>query len=146
MRRLQRLAFLVLWAIAASSAGDVIQYRDAQNDFYQTGGFGLIQNKSFTTGVTQIDLKDDFAPRFGFAWDPTRDGGTKVYGSCGRYYEQLSMDLVIRSFSYERQPRIFNYSPTSTTPDPNAEADLEQSSVIEDVLCADDGTYCIGTR
>ena len=288
----------------ASAAGDVIQQRDAQNNFYQTGGFGLIQNKSFkrdmlnfsataflgaheakigveyeqesadvlkrysggqqadvfanevnpakpvyshfywttpnatvanapvsalnaspehkvttlyiqdrwavlpnltvnlglrwdrqqivdASGVTQIDLKNDFAPRFGFAWDPTKDQKTKVYGSYGRYYEQLSMDLVIRSFSYERQPRIFNYSPTSTTPDPKAEADLGKTSailggftepsdpnlrnqylhefilgaerevaknvvvglkgiyryygeVVEDFLCIDDGTYCIG--
>ncbi len=34
------------------------------------------------------------------------------------------MDLVIRSFSFERQARIFNYSPTGTTPDAQAEADL----------------------
>ena len=288
----------------ASSAGDVIQYLDTQNNSFQTGGFGLIQDKSFTrdmftasataflgaheakfgveyeresadvlkrysggqqvsvfanpvnpalpvyshfywttpdatvanapvsalnaspehkvttlylqdrwavlpnltvnlglrwdrqqiydaSGVQQIDLKDDFAPRFGFAWDPTKDQKTKIYGSYGRYYEQLSMDLVIRSFSYERQPRIVNYSPTSTTPDPAAEADLGTASnilggftepsdpnlrnqylhefilgaerevarnvvvgvkgiyryygqVIEDFLCADDGTYCIG--
>ena len=288
----------------ASGAGDVIQYLDVQNDSFQSGGFGLIQNKSFTrdmlaasasaflgshevkfgveyekesadvlkrmsggqqvsvfanpanaakpvyshfywttpdatvanapvsalnaspehkvttlylqdrwavlpnltvnlgvrwdrqeivdaSGVTQIDLKDDYAPRFGFAWDPTRDQKTKIYGSYGRYYEQLSMDLVIRSFSYERQPRIVNYSPTSTTPNPAAEADLGQESiilggftepsdpnlrnqyiheyilgaerevvrnvvvgvkgiyrnygeVIEDFLCIDDGTYCIG--
>ena len=288
----------------ASTAGDAIQFQDAQNNFYQTGGFGLIQNKSFTrdmltfsataylgsheakfgveyehesadvlkrysggqqvsvfanavnpgkpvyshfywttpdatvanapvsalnaspahkvttlylqdkwtvlpnltvnlglrwdrqqiidaSGATQIDLKNDFAPRFGFAWDPTKDGRTKVYGSYGRYYEQLSMDLVIRSFSYERQPRIVNYSPTSTTPNPAAESDFGQTSnilggftepsdpnlrnqflhefilgaerevaknvvvgikgiyrdygeVIEDFLCADDGTYCIG--
>ncbi len=288
----------------ASGAGDVIQYRDVQNNSYQTGGFGLIQNKSFTrdmlttsmtaylgghevklgfeyeretadvlkrysggqqvdvfanevnpaqpiyghfywttpdatvanapvsalnaspehkittlylqdkwtilpnltvnlglrwdrqqivdaSGVTQIDLKNDFAPRFGFVWDPLRDQKTKVYGSYGRYYEQLSMDLVIRSFSYERQPRIFNYSRTGTTPDPAAENDLGQTSnilggftepsdpnlrnqyiheyilgaerevtrnvvvglkgiyrnygeVVEDFLCADDGTYCIG--
>jgi hypothetical protein len=288
----------------ASSAGDVIQYLDAQNNFFQTGGFGLVQNKDFTrdmfsfsatayfggheaklgveyehesadvlkrmsggqqvtvfanpvnaakpvyshfywttpdatvanapvsalnaspehkvttvylqdrwtvlpnltlnlgvrwdrqeivdaSGVTQIDLKNDFAPRFGFAWDPTKDGKTKIYGSYGRYYEQLSMDLVIRSFSYERQPRIVNYSPTSVTPDAGAESDLGQDSVIlggftepsdpnlrnqflhefvlggerevarnvvvglkgiyryygeviEDFLCQDDGTYCIG--
>ena len=76
------------------------------------------------SGVTQITLRNDYAPRFGFAWDPTKDQKTKVYGSYGRYYEQLSMDLVIRSFSYERQPRIFNYSQTSTSPDPQAEADL----------------------
>jgi hypothetical protein len=101
------------------------------------------------------------------------------------------MDLVIRSYSYERQPRIINYSPTSTTPDANAEADADLESailgglqtpadpdlrnqyiteyilgyerelmtdfavgvkgiyrsygrVLEDFLCADDGTYCIG--
>jgi hypothetical protein len=136
-------------------------------------------------------LKDDYAPRLGFTWDPISDGTSKVFGSYGRYYEQLPMDLVIRSFSFERQARIFNFSPTSTTPDPAAEAALGRESaifggftepsdpdlenqyineyilgyerqvmpdvavgirgvyrnygqVIEDFLCADDGTYCIG--
>jgi len=115
----------------------------------------------------------------------------KVYGSYGQFYEEIPMDLVIRSFSYERQPRIINYSPTSTAPDPNAEKDYDTASailggftepsdpniknqymseyivgterefatdvafgvkgiyrsygrVVEDFLCADDGTYCIG--
>ena len=102
------------------------------------------------------------------------------------------MDLVIRSFSYERQPRIINYSPTDdharsrprrptsardsailggfTEPsDPNIKnqyieefilggerevmPDLavgvkgiyrDYGRVIEDFLCIDDGTYCIG--
>ena len=40
------------------------------------------------------------------------------------------MDLVIRSFSYERQPRIINYSPTSIAPDPDAEADFGTPSAI----------------
>src|SRR5688572_1367597 len=31
----------------ATSTGDTIQYRDAANDFFQTGGFGLIQDKNF---------------------------------------------------------------------------------------------------
>ena len=143
------------------------------------------------SGTTQIDLKNDFAPRFGFIWDPAGDHRSRVYGSYGRYYEQLSMDLVIRSFSFERQARILNYSPTGTTRDPAAEADIGQTSnmlggftepsdpnlrnqylheyllgyerevardlsvgakfiyrnygeVIEDFLCQDDGTYCIG--
>jgi len=142
-------------------------------------------------GTQQIDLKKDFAPRFGFVWDPGSNGHSKVYGSYGRYYEQIPMDLVIRSFSFERQARIFNYSPTSTTPDAGAEGDIGQTSaifggftepsdpnlrnqylneyllgyerevlpdlavgvkgiyrdygeVIEDFLCMDDGTYCIG--
>jgi len=143
------------------------------------------------SGVTQIDLKKDYAPRLGFTWDPSGANKSKVFASYGRYYEQIPMDLVIRSFSYERQPRIINYSPTSTVPDANAEHDADTKSailggftepsdpnlknqyvteflvggerevmpnvsvgikgiyrnygrVIEDFLCADDGTYCIG--
>jgi len=142
-------------------------------------------------GTTQIDMKKDFAPRLGFIWDPSGTHQSKVYGSFGHFYEEIPMDLVIRSFSFERQPRIINYSPTSTTPDPAAEADFETESailggftepsdpdirnqyisefivggeqaimpnlsigikgiyrkyeqVVEDFLCADDGTYCIG--
>lgn len=143
------------------------------------------------SGVTQIDLKKDYAPRLGLVWDPSNAHRAKVFASYGRYYEEIPMDLVIRSFSYERQPRIINYSPTSIAPDPNAEADFGTDSailggftepsdpnlknqymneyiiggereiapnisvgikgvyrnyarVIEDFLCADDGTYCIG--
>ena len=143
------------------------------------------------SGVTQIDLSDDYAPRLGFTWDPTGTRQAKVFGSYGRFYEEIPMDLVIRSYSYERQPRIVNYSPTSTAPDAAAEADFDTESailgglqtpadpdlqnqyineyilgyerelrpdiavgvkgiyrnygqVVEDFLCADDGTYCIG--
>ncbi len=82
------------------------------------------------SGEKQIDLKKDYAPRLGFVWDPTSDGRSKVYGSYGRYYEQIPMDLVIRSFSFERQARIFNFSPTGTAPDPAAEAALGEDSTI----------------
>jgi len=294
----------------ASSAGDAVQFRDVENDFFQTGGFGLIQNKEFdrkhysasasrflghhelkggvefqhdkaevtkemsggqqvdifankvnpakpiyrhfywttpdatlanaplsrlnaspehkvttlflqdrwnvndnlvvsfgvrwdrqeiidASGVTQIDLDQDYAPRLGFTYDPTGTHQAKFFGSFGRYYEEIPMDLVIRSFSYERQPRIINYSPTGLTPDLHAEDDFNfeadaktesgilggftepsepdmenqyineyilgyerevrndlaigvkgiyrnYGQVIEDFLCADDGTYCIG--
>jgi len=142
-------------------------------------------------GTRQVDLKKDFAPRFGFTWDPSGDHRSRVFASAGRYYEQIPMDLVIRSFSFERQPRIINFDRNSTRPDPVAEADYGTTSailggftepsdpnlknqylnevilgadrevvpnlsfglkgiyrdygnVIEDFLCADDGTYCIG--
>ncbi len=142
------------------------------------------------SGVTQIDLKD-IAPRLGVVWDPQGDQKSRLYGSYGRYYEQIPMDLVIRSFSYERQPRIVNFDPVSVEPDQAASVQVEISSailggftepsdpdlegqyineyllgyereiapqwsagvkgiyrdygqVIEDFLCADDGTYCIG--
>ncbi len=85
-----------------------------------------------SAGVQQIDLKKDFAPRFGFTWDPSRDQKTKVYGSFGRFYEEIPMDLVIRSYSYERQPHIFNYSPTDFHPAPgdSAASDLGTNSNI----------------
>jgi hypothetical protein len=144
-----------------------------------------------SSGIKQIDMKKDIAPRLGFTWDPSADHRSKVYGSFGQFYEQIPMDLVIRSYSYERQPNIINFSPTDFHPDPAAEADYGTPSkilggftepadpnlrnqyvseyilgaerevitdvavgvkaiyrsygrVIEDFLCIDDGTYCIG--
>ncbi|HEY6929277.1 MAG TPA: TonB-dependent receptor [Thermoanaerobaculia bacterium] len=141
--------------------------------------------------VQQINLKNDWAPRVGVIWDPTNDHKSKVFASYGRFYEQIPMDLVIRSFSYERQPRIINYDPLSNIPDPAAESDhgspsailggftepsdpnihgqyiseyiiggerevvkdvavgikgvyRDYGNVIEDFLCINDGTYCIG--
>ncbi len=82
------------------------------------------------TGEKQIDLKNDYAPRIGITWDPWADQKTKIYAHYGRFYEQIPMDLVIRSYSFERQARIINFSPTSNAPDPAAEAALGTGSAI----------------
>ncbi|MFN7941871.1 MAG: TonB-dependent receptor [Thermoanaerobaculia bacterium] len=81
-------------------------------------------------GVKHVDLKKDYAPRLGFTWDPGAQGHQKIFGSFGYYMEQIPMDLVIRSYSGERQARIFNYDPVSVTPDPAAEVDIDGSSGI----------------
>jgi hypothetical protein len=81
-------------------------------------------------GKKAIDLKRDLAPRVGFVWDPGAKGRSKLFGSYGRYYEEIPLDLVIRSFSFERQARIFNFSAGSTTPDPAAEAAIGSNSQI----------------
>jgi outer membrane receptor for ferrienterochelin and colicin len=82
------------------------------------------------TGVAQITLDKDFAPRLGVVWNPGRDTKTKVFGSFGLYYEEIPMDLVVRSFSFERQPRVNNFDPTGIVPDPQADAILDTRSVI----------------
>jgi len=83
------------------------------------------------TGVTQITLDKDFAPRVGIVWNPGRDSKTKVFGSFGLYYEEIPMDLVVRSFAFERQPRVNNFDPTGIVPDPQADAILvDTPSVI----------------
>jgi len=71
-------------------------------------------------GTQQINLTGSWAPRIGFSWDPTKDGQTKIFGSFGYFYEQVPMDLVIRSYSSERQPTIYNFDPVSLVP--NVEA------------------------
>jgi outer membrane receptor for ferrienterochelin and colicin len=80
-------------------------------------------------GVKQIDLEHSFAPRAGFAWDPTQDHKSKVYGSFGFFYEQIPMDLVIRSYSQERQPTVYNFGDAkSLVPDPAAATGAADSS------------------
>ncbi len=81
-------------------------------------------------GKVHMDLKNDYAPRLGVIWDPTNQHHQKVFASFGHFYEQLPMDLVIRSYAFERQPRIINYSPTSIVPDSGAESDFGSSSTI----------------
>ncbi|HJV48097.1 MAG TPA: TonB-dependent receptor [Geothrix sp.] len=84
-------------------------------------------------GVTKIDLKDQWAPRLGLIWDWAGKGQDKVYLSLSRFYEQVPLDLVIRSFSDESNPTIFNYSPTSMTPNPAAGTSAIVGSYIEPV-------------
>lgn len=73
-------------------------------------------------GNTVISLKDEWAPRVGIIYDFRGKGQDKVYGSFSRFYEQVPLDLVIRSFSVERNPTTYNFSSTAYAPDPAAEA------------------------
>jgi hypothetical protein len=84
-------------------------------------------------GATKISLKDQWAPRLGLIWDWAGKGQDKVFMSLSRFYEQVPLDLVIRSFSDESNPTIFNYSPTSLTPDPTAGTSAIVGSYIEPV-------------
>ena len=52
-------------------------------------------------GKNAMVLKDMWAPRLGLAYDWTGQGKSKLYGSWGRYYESIPMDINDRSFGGE---------------------------------------------
>jgi outer membrane receptor for ferrienterochelin and colicin len=81
-------------------------------------------------GASVIKLKDQWSPRLGLIWDFKGKGQDKLYMSMSRYYEQVPLDLVIRSFSIERNPTIINYSPTSLVINPAAEADFSFDTTL----------------
>ena len=60
-------------------------------------------------GLIQTD-RNNFAPRFGFAWDPFGKGRTSVRGAYGIFYETMNGDII----QNDGQP--FNY--TFTFPQP----------------------------
>jgi hypothetical protein len=55
---------------------------------------------------TAYQLKNLLAPRLGFIYDPTQEGKSKIFGHYGRFYENVPMDLNVRSFGGE----ITNFS------------------------------------
>ncbi len=63
--------------------------------------------------VISWGFKDMIAPRFGFSFDVLGDGTTKFFGSYGRFYEIVPMDINARSFGYEMD-EIFFYTLSGT--------------------------------
>jgi Carboxypeptidase regulatory-like domain len=62
-------------------------------------------------GESAFKLTDNWAPRIGFTWDPTRNGKSKLYANWGRFFESIPMDINIRSFGGEVQCFCYNLSP-----------------------------------
>ena len=50
-------------------------------------------------GKTYVDIKDQFGPRLGFAWDVNGDGSFKVFGNAGRYALPLTPSVAVRGAS-----------------------------------------------
>ncbi len=81
-------------------------------------------------GGSVFKLQDQWSPRLGLVWDFKGKGQDKIYTSFSRYYEQLPLDLVIRSFSVERNPTTYNYSATAVNPVAQAETEYGTASNI----------------
>jgi len=73
-------------------------------------------------GDQSIKIDDNYAPRLAFIWDPQANGRSKLFGSFGRYYENIPMDINIRAFGGEVQAFAYNFSP-----DPNNIVPLDTS-------------------
>lgn len=73
-------------------------------------------------GVTAFKIKDNWAPRLGFTWDVANNSRSKLYANYGRFYENIPMDINIRSFGGELTCFCYNLSsdPANLTPDPAA--------------------------
>jgi hypothetical protein len=85
-------------------------------------------------GKNAMALTGNFAPRVGLIWDPTEEGKAKIYGSWGRFYESIPVDINDRSFggevSYQQTYNLGATAPCGPT-DPR--------------LGGPDGTGCLNT-
>ncbi|HTS02206.1 MAG TPA: TonB-dependent receptor [Thermoanaerobaculia bacterium] len=75
-------------------------------------------------GGQQFFLKNEWQPRIGIAWDPAKDGSTKVSASYGRFYYALPTDLTVRSYAAKIDAITYNYNPGTN------QADLAQDPTI----------------
>jgi Carboxypeptidase regulatory-like domain/TonB-dependent Receptor Plug Domain len=76
--------------------------------------------KVIQNGGQPFKLKNEWQPRIGIAWDPARDGSTKVALSLGRFYYALPTDLTVRSYGAKVDATTFNYNsnPLNLAQDP----------------------------
>jgi len=61
-------------------------------------------------GVEAANIDDNYAPRLGVVWDVANNGRSKLYGNYGRFYENIPMDINIRSFGGELVCFCYNFS------------------------------------
>ena len=82
-----------------------------QSQIFKNAPLGMVfpGDPGVPRGLIQTD-KNNFAPRFGFAWDPFGHGRTSVRGAYGIFYEALNANLI----QNDSQP--YRYSYTFQTP------------------------------
>ena len=65
-------------------------------------------------------LTNQWQPRIGIIWDPSKQGTSKVYAFYGRFYYATPTDINVRDFGSELFVTTYNFDPLSTVHDPTA--------------------------
>ncbi|MGE3546915.1 MAG: TonB-dependent receptor, partial [Kofleriaceae bacterium] len=94
------------------------------------------------------DLKNLWAPRLGFIYDPTKEGKSKLFGHWGRFYENIPMDLNVRLYGGEISSQTTvnqNRRRMGTAGyDPNCDVDHGNPNLVGSLdQCADRGAPVI---
>jgi hypothetical protein len=69
--------------------------------------------------IQGFQLKNNWAPRVGVVWDPTRSGRSKVFANYGRYYARVPNDLAARALSSDASLTADYFDANLTKPVPN---------------------------
>src|SRR5262245_17329698 len=70
------------------------------------------QREDFT--ITNNNL----APRLSVSWDPWQDGRTKLFGTCGRYYDRLFLNTIVGEEGPDYLGRSHSVDPAANTLSP----------------------------
>src|SRR5262249_15600369 len=71
------------------------------------------------TLVQDFKLKNNWAPRLGVIWDPSRTGRSKVFWNYGRYYARVPNDLAARALSSDASISADYFDKDLTQPVPD---------------------------
>jgi len=74
-----------------------------------------------------IELKKNWAGRLGVVFDPMNDGKGKIFAHYGRFFENIPMDINIRSFGGELLCFCYNFSPDPANTAPASTAPRRSS-------------------
>ncbi|HTO88939.1 MAG TPA: TonB-dependent receptor [Thermoanaerobaculia bacterium] len=71
------------------------------------------------TGSTRLRFNQEWQPRLGVAWDPWKDGRTKLYAFAGRFFYRIPTAAMTWWFADVTGVDTYNFDPVSTIPNPN---------------------------
>ena len=103
------------------------EYRDVfVQDSWRAGnrltinlGIRYEQEKLVGAIVTAFELKNNWAPRIGLAYDAMGDGRTKLYGNYGMFYARVPNDLAARALSANASVAADYFDAALTRPIPS---------------------------